>query len=360
MKDKLFCMIFFCFLATLAIMSIILPDQEVSKTERRVLTKVPSFQTENHYNEDYFTELDRYFVDHIVGRETFRTIKALAQKYLFGVVENNHIFEVDGYLFERNDTIHTDSINHFTNLLKQIKENYLQDQEVYLAIIPDKNYYLEDSTKPKLDYESFMEQIIEPLSDTFHIISLEEDLQLENYYKTDIHWKQETLEPIAKKIVQEMNGTWVSSPKEEKNFSNFAGSYYGRMSLPLPKDQLTFLTNDILAQVVVTDYETKEQTTIYNEDKLTSVDSYDLFLNGARALLTLENKNQTNGKELIVFRDSFGSSIVPLWIESYQKITLIDLRYIASSYLEQVIDFTNQDILFLYSIPSINQSFTMK
>ena len=36
-------------------------------------------------------------------------------------------------------------------------------------------------------------------------------------------------------------------------------------------------------------------------------------------------------KELVIFRDSFGSSISPLLINYYSKITIIDNRYISSN-----------------------------
>ena len=54
---------------------------------------------------------------------------------------------------------------------------------------------------------------------------------------------------------------------------------------------------------------------------------------------------------------------MPLLIENYSKITMIDLRYISSDLLGQVdiIDFNeNQDVLFLYSTPVINSSLTLK
>ena len=54
------------------------------------------------------------------------------------------------------------------------------------------------------------------------------------------------------------------------------------------------------------------------------------------------------------YRDSFGSSIAPLLIENYRKITLIDFRYINEKLIEQYIKFENQDILFLYSVPVLN------
>ncbi len=77
-------------------------------------------------------------------------------------------------------------------------------------------------------------------------------------------------------------------------------------------------------------------------------------------MLIIENEKCNTEKELVLFRDSFGSSIAPLLIENYRKITMIDLRYISSSLLD-IVDFNeNQDILFLYSTTVINNSFTLR
>ena len=91
------------------------------------------------------------------------------------------------------------------------------------------------------------------------------------------------------------------------------------------------------------------------------MNSYDIYLSGPTALLTLENNSNTSGKELIMFRDSFGSSLAPLLIEKYSKITMVDLRYIGSKHLESVLNLSgNEDVLFIYSNVIINNSFTLK
>ena len=62
-----------------------------------------------------------------------------------------------------------------------------------------------------------------------------------------------------------------------------------------------------------------------------------------------------------MFRDSFGSSLAPLLIEKYSKITMVDLRYIGSKHLESVLNLSgNEDVLFIYSNVIINNSFTLK
>ena len=101
-------------------------------------------------------------------------------------------------------------------------------------------------------------------------------------------------------------------------------------------------------------YENKKAGKIY--EKVASADKYDIYLSGATPIITVENPNAKTEKELLLFRDSFGSSLAPLLVENYSKITLIDLRYISSKLLEDYINFENQDVLFLYSTVVLNQN----
>jgi len=85
-----------------------------------------------------------------------------------------------------------------------------------------------------------------------------------------------------------------------------------------------------------------------------------MFLGGADALLTIENPNAVTNKELILFRDSFGSSLAPYLAEGYQKITMVDIRYIQPEMLGYFIEFEGQDVLFLYSTLILNNSLGLR
>ena len=67
----------------------------------------------------------------------------------------------------------------------------------------------------------------------------------------------------------------------------------------------------MLEGCTVYDYETDSTGGVYD---LTAAEKapYDLFLGGPKALLRIENPAANNDRTLIVFRDSFGSSLVPL------------------------------------------------
>ena len=61
-----------------------------------------------------------------------------------------------------------------------------------------------------------------------------------------------------------------------------------------------------------------------------------------------------------MFRDSFGSSMIPLLLKDYKTVTVVDIRYIAADYLDSFLDFHGQDVLFLYSTLILNSSNTLK
>jgi hypothetical protein len=76
-------------------------------------------------------------------------------------------------------------------------------------------------------------------------------------------------------------------------------------------------------------------------------------------LIEITNPNATTDKELVIFRDSFGSSLSPLLVEGYAKVTVLDIRYMNSSMLNRYVRFNDQDVLFIYSTLVLNNSSTL-
>ena len=140
----------------------------------------------------------------------------------------------------------------------------------------------------------------------------------------------------------------------------FYGVYYGQAALPMEPETMYYLTGEVLENCTVYNFETGKTTAVYDMEKLRSRDLYDIYLSGAAALLEITNPAGASGKELVVFRDSFGSSLIPLLLKDYAKITVVDTRYIAPQLLEQYLQFENQDVLFLYSSLILNSSSALK
>jgi len=187
-------------------------------------------------------------------------------------------------------------------------------------------------------------------------------LEADDYYRTDVHWRQENLFDAAAVICDAL-GVTAPDPKDYTVTAlerPFYGVYYGQAALPMEPETMYILENELLSQCVVTNFETGKSASVYDRSKLTSRDLYDVFLSGAVALQTIENPNAATDRELIVFRDSFGSSMIPLLIHDYAHVTVIDIRYVSSDFLGQLVDFHGQDVLFLYSTLVLNNSTTLK
>lgn len=125
-------------------------------------------------------------------------------------------------------------------------------------------------------------------------------------------------------------------------------------------DTLTYLTSEITDNASVWYHDTDKTDSIYATDKFYGMDGYDVFLCGAQSVITIENPASKSAKELVIFRDSYASSLSPLLIDAYKKITLIDIRYISSSLIKEYMPDGEFDALFLYSTSLLNNGMLLK
>ena len=134
----------------------------------------------------------------------------------------------------------------------------------------------------------------------------------------------------------------------------FIGAY-GKYGADKP-EELTYLVSDATVAAVCDNYQYPDSTAVYDLARLSTDVPYDVFLSGASPLITVESPLAATDKELVVFRDSYASSLVPLLLGQYRKVTLVDIRYMVSGLVPQYVEFTDQDVLFLYSTYVVNQS----
>lgn len=364
MKNKIIICGFVMVLGFFPLYGLYIKDEEISYSERRKLASFPEFSLEDVFDGEYFNDVNDYLVDHFPFRDDFRSLKGITSSKVFRKKENNGVFIKDDYLYQLNTSIDESSINHFTNILSKVHDDYLKDKNIYYSIVPDKNYYLKDKSIPKLNYEELYKQVGMGLPNTFKYIDITNELNNDSYYRTDIHWRQESLKPVVDKLTSSMQVESFNFPNAKENYSPFYGALYGRVASNVKPDTLTYLTSENIEKMKVYNYEKQRYENVYQKEYLKHIDSYDVYLSGATPLLIIDNPSQINNKELVLFRDSFGSSIAPILAQSYSKVTIIDLRYLSSSLLGKIeeIDFSsnNLDVLFLYSVPIINDSFTLK
>lgn len=338
--------------------SLLSPDRRYSISERRTLAQKPDISISELFSGKYMSEFDSYSLDQFPLRDRFRSIKAYTSKYILRQKDNNGLYVIDGNLSKLEYPLNEMRVQGSVKKMREVYDSYISgtDCSVFLSVIPDKNYFLAPlGNYPVMDCEKLIKQVKSGCGyakyiDIFPLLSLED------YYKTDQHWRQESIIGVAQALAQSM-GTHIVSDFEVHTLDiPFFGAYCGQAAMKFRPDTINYLTNDILDKCIVTDFDTGKPVPafIYDIEKAGKKDAYDLFLSGSSALMTIENPNAPFDKELIIFRDSFSSSIAPLLASGYSKMTLIDLRYISSKDIWNYVNFGDQDVLFLYSTLILN------
>ena len=338
------------------------PSDDFSNSERRKLAQFPGLSFNTIMSGDFMENFENYTLDQFPLRDSLRTLKAKVSLNIFKQSANNDIYVENGNASKMEYPLNEQSVDRAGDRFKYVYDKYLKDTNTkeYFTVIPDKNYFLaEENGYLSIDYSEMITELREN-TDFLQYIDITENLALEDFYNTYTHWKQENLIDIAEKIATQM-GTDIKTEYEVKTLDkDFYGVYYGQSALPLEAEKIKYFTNNTLENCKVYDYQNSKEIAVYDMEKAYGKDPYEMFLSGSLSLITIENEKAKTNKELVIFRDSFGSSIAPLFVEGYKKVTLVDIRYIHPDMLEKYIEFNNQDVLFMYSTSVLNNSETIK
>ena len=141
--------------------------------------------------------------------------------------------------------------------LREVYETYLAgtDCSVYLSVIPDKNYFLAPlGGYPVMDYSLLVENLREKL-DFAEYIDIFGELSLESFYRTDQHWRQETLSGVARTLADAMGAeisldfTRILRAGRSQNPAGHAVLSDGRPAGRVHRDQLQYRPADGLPYV---------------------------------------------------------------------------------------------------------------
>lgn len=366
LKNILVTVVFAVFIFGITLINVFKTPTDISKSERRKLAQFPEITAEKVVNTKAMSEFEDYALDQFVGRDFFRKIKATFLYNILGQSDNNQIYIVDGQVSKYNNKLNEAQVSDAGKKFNKIVKGFLKDMNIYYSVIPDKNYFLaEKNGYPSIDYSIFLDKL-KSSTQNMEYIDLFDVLEIEDYYSTDTHWKQEELADVVKALGDKMGfSEYITNDYEKVEVGDFYGVYNGQAALPLDADKISYLTNEVIEKAEVKILDTTTLTWVagimHDESKITANDPYDLFLAGPVPLITIENKNCEREKELYIFRDSYGSSLAPLLTEAYSKITIIDVRYIATPMLKNFVEFKEgSDALFIYGVDVLSNSAILK
>ena len=140
--------IFVCMMATLyaaIVLGVFLkPDDAFSQIERRTLAQYPEFDARDLWSGKYANRLEKYMVDQFPFRDELRFLKSNFSIKVMQKQDTHNIYVRDDYLCKMEYPMDEQSILNATMVFQNLYGLYMQDTEVkpYLAVIPDKNYFM--------------------------------------------------------------------------------------------------------------------------------------------------------------------------------------------------------------------------
>ena len=102
------------------------------------------------------------------------------------------------------------------------------NNNTYIMIIPDKNYYLNTNNFLHINY-NYIYNEIDKLGIT--PIDIRNILNLNDYYETDTHWKQENLTKVVEYMSNYLDFNYIKYPYTKNTYNNFYGVYYGESAI---------------------------------------------------------------------------------------------------------------------------------
>ena len=344
--------------AILTVLCWLHPQQELSLSERRKLQTRPELTMQKITSSQFMEEFEAYTLDQFPGRDMMRTLKSVTVYYGLQQKENNGVYLTDGHAAVLDYPLQPQQVQNAAEKLDAIYRSQLAGHcaGVYLCIVPDKNYYLAQANGyPAMDYAT-LQQIMQTQLPYAKAIEIADLLHADDYYRTDPHWRQESLIPVAERLCQQMQVPFSGQFQMVVCDTPFYGAYSAQAALPIAPDTITYLTNSATDSCVTSSIEGWQDRPVYDLEKLQGRDPYEMFCSGAVSVMQIHSPESATDRKLIVFRDSFASSLIPLLTQSYREITLIDIRYISSDQLAPYLDAEDADVLLCYSTMILNHS----
>ncbi|GMQ55669.1 DHHW family protein [Vallitalea sediminicola] len=355
--------IFIIIIFGIMIANVITPDKKFSENENRYLSTSPKFSVEKLLSGKYTKDIEKYIDDQFIMREKWIVAKSNIEQLLPRKDINGVYLGKDNYLIEK----HLDKDFNYTQLNKNIEiinsfsEKY-NDLNINLMVVPTSGLIMKGKlplNAPQFDQQKVFDDINDTITSCKYINITKTLSNHSNeyiYYKTDHHW---TSLGAYYAYVDYCNSNGKEyEPYESWNnedvTTSFRGTLYSKILLDGIYDNINILKSK--QQNPYTVYYNFSKTTgdsVFNYDKLDEKDQYQVFFGGNHAELKIIHEKASN-KNLLVIKDSYANCFVPLIMDQFEKICMIDLRYFNGDIDEYIEENDITDVLFLYGIMSFS------
>lgn len=357
--------------------SMLTPEQSYSDTENRFLESRPKFSLESLFakEDNYTSKYETYITDQFPIRDKWIGFKTRIEK-LLGKVETKDVFlgkddylivnhpasDFEGEQGEKNAGFLAAGLAGYVQLLGQ--------DHVRALLVPTASQILMDKLPAyaqPYDQSRYVEQVRQNLMEelvsagvanaetvaTQLMVDAEKVLQEHQkeyiYYRTDHHWTTQGAFYVYQAWAKTLGLTPLADPGLKVVTEAFEGTTYSKLHTAGQQDVISVYEPE--TQVTLLHNQMNETSGFYDWSKLEVRDKYAMFLGGNDALLDITKEGVTEPQSvLLVVKDSFANCFVPYAAEHYDRVVVVDLRYLNMPLRMVVEEYGVTDLLVLYNV----------
>jgi len=335
---------------------LVCPKNTYIKNEKRSSAKAPALSLVLSDPSRFSLDAETHLCDANLLRPRLRTFYTALEYYALGKKDVNGFYIKSGSVVESVYPLKKGNVRSFAAKATQIVSTYGQGKDVYSCIIPDKAQYV-DASVPNVDYNEICSIFNGALGAGIKQIEADGYLSLESYYKTDIHWRLESIDGLSSHIIREMGAdVGASDGKKYSSYKRFTGSSALSSGFGAYSDELVYAESDAISQAYVYTPSHSEKKPVYNAE---CEDMYEFFIGKEEPVYIIKSPNASSREKLVIFRDSFARAFSVHALEYYSEIVLIDMRWVPYAALEEYGRLISDadDILFMLSTVVLNGTF---
>lgn len=352
-------------MAGLGIADLFIDNGLFSAAENRLLEQKPKFSLQTLLQDKYTEDYEAYLSDQFLFRAKWITMKtygdlALGKKEVKGIY-----FLSDGRMAEQHLPEEYEKkegkLKALVDFLEKCSEIIPQDKMRVMLVPTADEIYKEElpAYAPSYDQSDFLKQAKDILNEQAgeHIFIHTEDILRKNcssyiYYRTDHHWTtygaylayREYCNAIGIEAVS------IKNMKRVEVSSSFLGTLHSKVNIQAKEDHIWRYDFTVSEQIkVFYDLSEEAREGMYEEKHLKTKNQYGYFLDDNHALVRLET-GVSNGKTLLIVKDSFANCFVPFLINHYERILVVDPRYYKAQVTELMEQENVTDLLVLYNV----------
>ena len=359
MKSKaVFSVLFFVILALVAVLTFCLPATEFSPDENRNLAQLPELTVDTLLSGEFQEGLADFLSDQVPLRQFWIRTNTNIKKWLGKTEINGVYFGDDGYYFQQFTEDSYDPARQAAvfALIQQFAAK--TEAKVNILMVPTPAAVLADklpANAPMYDADA-MWQALQAATPDCGFIDLRSSFAASDeqlYYRTDHHWTNQGAYLAYTQYCHALGLT----PKAMETFGveqvsdSFLGTIYSK-TLDASAKAESIYAPQALPAVTVTFDGNKTADTIYADQFLTQKDQYAYFFGGNWGRVDMDT-GVSNGKRLVIIKDSFANSFVPYLLGEYEQIVMLDLRYFGGNVQQTVADIGADEVLFLYEMTNL-------